>query len=96
MNIETLCESKGRFRVLKFLLEEGQANISRIIRETGLPHRLVEKHLEALKEAGVVVERRIGKLRIFEVDLTDARISATRQLLRELERLWGASGGGDG
>jgi len=82
-------ESKGRFRVFRMLLEEGQANINRIVRATGLPHRLVEKHLEALKEAGVVRERRIGKLRIFEVDLADPRISATRAMLRELEKIWG-------
>ena len=86
--VEAIFESKGRYRVFRYLLEEGQANISKIIKETGLPHRLVEKHLQALKDAGLVVERRIGRLRLFEVDLRDPRISATRQLLRELERLW--------
>ncbi len=89
MDLEVFFESKGRFRVFRFLLEEGQANISRIVRETGLPHRLVIKHLEALKEHNIVSERRYGRLRLFEVDLGDPRISATREILRELERLWG-------
>ncbi len=89
MTIEVLFESKGRFRVVRYLLEHGQANISRIVRGTRLPHRLVEKHLEALVEAGIVRERRIGKLRVFEVNLDDPRILLTRDLLRELERIWG-------
>lgn len=88
MNIEVFFESKGRFRVFRFLLEVGEANISRIVRETGLPHRLVERHLEALKGAGIVKERKYERMRIFEVDLRDSRILATRRLLRELEEVW--------
>jgi len=89
MSIEVLFESKGRFRVVRFLLEVGEANITRIVKETGLPHRLVEKHLEALREAGIVRERKYERMRIFEVDLSDSRILATRRLLKELEEIWG-------
>ena len=89
MDIEVLFESKGRFRVLRFLLQEGQANISRIVRETGLPHRLVKKHLEELSKQGIVKERRYGRLRLFEVNLEDPRISATKNLIEELEKIWG-------
>jgi len=89
MNIEVFFESKGRFRVFRFLLDVGEANISRIVKETGLPHRLVEKHLEALKEAGIVRERKYERMRIFEINLADNRVQATRRLLRELERIWG-------
>jgi DNA-binding transcriptional ArsR family regulator len=91
LDIEVLFESKGRFRVLRYLLREGQANISRIVRETGLPHRLVKKHLEQLVRHGIVVERRYGRLRLFEVNLEDPRISATKNLIRELEELWEGS-----
>lgn len=88
MDIEVLFESKGRFRVLRFLLKEGQANISRIVRETRLPHRLVKRHLEELVEKGLVIEKRYGRLKLYEVNLTDPRISATKRLIEELERLW--------
>lgn len=88
MDIEVFFESKGRFRIVRFLLKEGQANISRIVRETRLPHRLVKKHLKELMEKGLIVEKRHGRLKLYEIDLTDPRINATRRLLDELERIW--------
>ncbi|MEB3806332.1 MAG: winged helix-turn-helix transcriptional regulator [Desulfurococcales archaeon] len=88
MDLEELFESKGRFRILRFLLKEGQANISRIIRETKLPYRLVKAHLDRLVELGIVHEHTYGRLRLYEVNLGDPRINATRKLLEELERLW--------
>ncbi len=89
MGVEILFESKGRFRVIRYLLEEGQANISKIVKNTGLPHRLVVKHLRELERHGIVEEKRYGRLRLFEVNLEDPRISATKNLIRELERIWG-------
>ncbi|MEB3779845.1 MAG: winged helix-turn-helix domain-containing protein [Desulfurococcales archaeon] len=87
MDIERLLSSKGRIKILKLLLERGQLNISRIIRETGLHHKLVVKHLNELIDMGLVVERRYGRMRLFEADLTNPKISAIREILRELERL---------
>jgi len=89
MGLEELLSSKGRVRVLKVLLRDGQANISRLIRETGLHHRLVVKHLEELKRMGLVEERRYGRLRIYEINLRDPRVSALRDLLRSLESILG-------
>jgi len=37
LDLERLLSSKGRLRVLKVLLSEGQANITRIVKETGSP-----------------------------------------------------------
>ncbi|MEB3861760.1 MAG: winged helix-turn-helix domain-containing protein [Desulfurococcales archaeon] len=87
MDLESLFGSRGRVKVLKFLLEEGYSNITRIARETGLSYRTVARHLEELKKAGLVEERRYGRLRVFEVDLTNPRLGAIRELIRELERL---------
>ncbi|MCE4601891.1 MAG: winged helix-turn-helix domain-containing protein [Desulfurococcales archaeon] len=87
MDLESLFGSRGRVKVLKFLLEEGYSNITRIVRETGLSYRTVVRHLEELKKAGLVEERRYGRLRVFEVDLSNPRLGAIRELIRELERL---------
>lgn len=89
MSLEKLLSSKGRVRILKVLLEEEQVNITRLVRETGLHHRLVVRHLEELKEMGLVEERRYGRLRVFEVNLKDPRVSALRELLRSIERILG-------
>lgn len=87
MDIEWLFGSKGRLKVLKFLLEEGHSNITRIVKETGLTYRTVTRHLEELKKEGLVVERRYGRLRIFEANLSNPRVGAIRDIIRELEKL---------
>lgn len=87
MKVEDLLSSRGRVKVLKVLLNEGQANITRIVRESGLNHRLVEKHLEELVKMGIVQERRYGRLRMFMVDLRDPKVSGLSEVLRQLESL---------
>ena len=87
MDIERLFSGRGRVKILKLLLEEGQVNITRLVRETGLHHRLVLKHLEDLKDLGIVVERRYKRIRLFEVNLRDPRISTLREIIKTLEAL---------
>ncbi len=87
MEVEKLLSSKGRIKILKVLFKEEQINITRLVRETGLHHKLVVKHIEELKELGVVGERRYGKLRLVYIDLSDPRVSIIREALRSLELL---------
>lgn len=87
MDVERLFSGKGRVKILKILLEEGQVNITRLVKETGLHHRLVVRHLEELKELGIVTERRYNRMRLYEVDLKDPKISTLREILRALEAL---------
>ncbi|MEB3764896.1 MAG: winged helix-turn-helix domain-containing protein [Desulfurococcales archaeon] len=86
MDLEKLC-SPGRIRILRYLLEEGQANVTRIVRETGLHHKQVQHHMKVLEELGIVEERKYGRLRVYVANLTDPRIAALRDILRELDSL---------
>ncbi|MGC9072382.1 MAG: winged helix-turn-helix domain-containing protein [Acidilobus sp.] len=87
MDLERLLSSKGKVRVLKVLLNEGQANITRIVKETGLNHALVERHLRDLVDMGIVQERRYGRMRVFIVDLRDPKVSGLYEVIRQLENL---------
>lgn len=87
MRLEDVLSSRGRIKVLKVLLAEGQANITKIVKESGLNHGLVERHLEELVKLGIVQERRYGRLRIFMVDLRDPRVSGLSEIIRQLESL---------
>ncbi len=87
MDVEELFCKGGRIRVLKLLLEKGSMNITRLARETGLHHKVVVKHIEYLKQLGLVEERRFGKLRLVEVNFNDPRAVALREILRSLEAL---------
>lgn len=58
--------SKGRIRVLEILSESGELNISEIARRAGMNYSSIEEHLEKLEKAGLIREKRYGKIRIFE------------------------------
>ncbi len=87
MNLEKILRSPGRIKVLRYILDKGQVNITRIIRETGLPHKLVSKYVKEFEEAGIVSERRYGRLRIVEANLLDPKVSALKEIIKELEKL---------
>ncbi len=87
MNVDEILTSRGKLKILKLLFTKGQANITSIARETGLNHGLAEKHLEDLVKAGLVIERRYGRMRIFMVDLRDPKVSGLYEIIRQLESL---------
>jgi DNA-binding transcriptional ArsR family regulator len=72
--LEDVFGSKGRIRVLRALVEEGEMNISQLARRTGLNHTAVDGHCERLRELGLVREKRYGKIRILEVDFHEFKV----------------------
>ena len=66
IDAEDLLGSRGRIRVLRVLAESGELNISEVTRRTGMNYTSVKRHLERLKEMGLLLEKRYGKIRIFE------------------------------
>jgi len=83
--IEDLFSSRGRVRVMLVLFRIGEANISRIVRETGMHHSVVAKHLEKLAETGLIEERRYGRIRLFRVNYSNPRAVIIRDLIEVLE-----------
>ena len=66
VDAEELLGSRGRIRVLRVLAESGELNISEVGRRTGMNYTSVERHLNRLREIGLLREKRYGKIRIFE------------------------------
>jgi DNA-binding transcriptional ArsR family regulator len=66
IDAEELLGSRGRVRVLRVLSESGELNISEVGRRTGMNYTSVERHLERLRDMGLLREKRYGKIRIFE------------------------------
>ncbi|MFP3144562.1 MAG: ArsR family transcriptional regulator [Caldisphaera sp.] len=87
MDIEKVLASKGKVRILKVLMKEGQVNISRLVKLTGLHHDVIVKNMEDLKEMGIVEEKRYGRLRIYMIDLRDPKISGLYEIFKEIENL---------
>lgn len=87
INIEDVLSSRGRVRILKLLLEQEELNISAIMRKCALNYSAVVYHLRKLVEAGLVKEKRFGKIRIFKIN----KSNPTNILLsRVFESLGGA------
>lgn len=68
ISIEDILSSRGRVRILKLLLEQEELNISAIMHKCALNYSAVVYHLGKLVEAGLVKEKRFGKIRIFKID----------------------------
>ncbi|AEM39790.1 regulatory protein ArsR [Pyrolobus fumarii 1A] len=84
MSLEEILGSPGRIRILRVLLNHGEVNITRLVRETGMHYRLVNRHLEVLKKHGVIVEKRYGRARIITLNRDNP---LTRLLAEIFERL---------
>ncbi|MCS7107129.1 MAG: winged helix-turn-helix domain-containing protein [Acidilobaceae archaeon] len=87
MELEEICAGKGRVKVLKLLLKEGHATVTRLARETGLNHARLLEHLRALEKMGLVEERRYGRIRLYEIKYKDPRVGALKEAFEVLERL---------
>jgi DNA-binding MarR family transcriptional regulator len=83
MGLDRILSSPGRIRVLRVILSYGQINITRLAREASIHHQLASKYVEELVEEGIVVVRRIGRLRIIEVRHDNPKIALLRELLAE-------------
>jgi len=68
MQIEDIFTSRGRTKILKTLAIKGELNISEIAKQTKLSYASVNRHLEELKNSGIVLEKRFGRIRIFKLN----------------------------
>ncbi|MEE8355094.1 MAG: winged helix-turn-helix domain-containing protein [Candidatus Bathyarchaeia archaeon] len=78
IDVEELMGSRGRIRVLRVLAEAREMNISEVGRRTGMNYTSVERHLEALRELGLLREKRYGKIRIYEAMFNSVTIRFER------------------
>lgn len=82
--VETF-SSKGKVRVLRVLVRHGALNINRICKLTGLHHRLVKSHLDSLVSTGVIVEEKLGKLRVYKINYSDPKVKKVAKIVKVLE-----------
>lgn len=84
---EVFLGARGRFRVLEILSECGELNISEIARRAGMNYSSIEEHLEKLKKADLVKEKRYGKIRIFETTFAMLNIRFEKGRGVKIERM---------
>jgi len=79
-NIEDILSSKGRILILKILAEMDELNISAIARGANLNHTVTTQHLEFLIKAGLVQEKRFGRIKIFRYRIEDIKARSLKKL----------------
>ncbi len=77
--------SRAKILIIKYLSEAFEANITRIVKSTGLHYRTVESNLEELKRMGVVEEHRYGRLRVFSLNYSDPKVRILIDAINALE-----------
>ena len=82
--LEDVFSSRGRIRILAVLCEYGELNLSEVARKTGLNSTSTVNHLKVLTEKGLVAERRLGRVRMYRLNLGNPRT----KLITEFMRRW--------
>jgi len=85
MPVEDILSSRGRIRLLKILCEKGELNISELAKRAELNHTTAISHLKNLQKAGLVEEKRFGRIRIFKINEEDPRVKALKNLFKVFE-----------
>ena len=75
-----------RLRLVAKLCAEGPRSIAELSEGADVTRQAITKHLHVLAEAGLVRDTRLGRERIFELDV--ARLAAARRCLEEISSKW--------
>lgn len=79
-SIEDILSSKGRIIILKTLAEKEELNISAIARLANLNHTTTTQHLKFLTDAGLIQEKRFGRIKIFRFCIENYKAKSLKRL----------------
>jgi len=85
LEVEEVFSSKGRVKILKLLAKKSELNISEITRRASLNHATTLSHLEWLKNAGLIEEKRFGRIRIYRFRLENPKAKAIQTLFEAFD-----------
>lgn len=85
IKMEDLLSSRGRVKVIKTIMKYGEANITRIVRESGLNHKTVKNHLGFLVKSGLINERVYGRVKLYSINYRSPLTLILRDILLSVE-----------
>ncbi|MFH0849223.1 MAG: winged helix-turn-helix domain-containing protein [archaeon] len=80
-NLSNILSSKGRIRILELLNSTVELNVSEIAKRVGLNYSTTNKHLEELESAGLLHQKRFGRIRIYEYSENSPHALAIKKLI---------------
>lgn len=78
--VAEVMSSKVRVKILKLLVERESLNISAIVRETRLNHKVVKENLSYLVERGIIHEINLGRVKAYRLNYVNPVARAIRDL----------------
>lgn len=78
--VEDVLSSRGRVRILKLLAEIDELNVSAVSRNINLNHSAVKEHLKFLCKAGLIREKKFGRILIYQYNSENILASSLKQL----------------
>jgi len=77
-NFESLFGSKARIKILRILCLNHELSISQIIKKTRLNHSCALKHLNYLKSASLIQEKRFGRIKIYRYKIENFKAKSLK------------------
>jgi len=78
--VEDVLSSRGRVRILKLLAEIDELNVSAVSKNINLNHSAVKEHLKFLCKAGLIREKKFGRILIYQYNSENILASSLKQL----------------
>jgi DNA-binding transcriptional ArsR family regulator len=78
-----------RLEIVSRLCREGPLSISRLSEGAEVTRQAITKHLQALADAGIARDNRVGRERIWELE--PRRLEAARRTLDRISEQWDAA-----
>jgi DNA-binding transcriptional ArsR family regulator len=86
MELEEVFSSKSRVKILKFIYQLGQLNVSDVARRSKLNYASTSEHLKILKSEGILQERTYGRVRMYRFNEGSAKAKAIQNLIETWEQ----------
>ena len=86
IGVEEIFQSKSRTKLLMILAKEGELNISALCKRANINNQTARAHLKVLVNAGILQEKRFGRIRIYRLKVEIIKVGAIRSFFEVWER----------
>lgn len=81
IELSNILSSRGRVKILELLSRTVELNVSEIAKRVGLNYSTANKHLEELEIAGLLNQKRFGRIRIYRFSENNPHALAIKELI---------------
>jgi DNA-binding transcriptional ArsR family regulator len=81
MNVEDVCSSRLRMKILKILFNVGELNVSEIARRLKINYVSANNHLKILEDEGILQRKMFGRIQLYRVNEQSPKTKALQNLV---------------